>query len=69
MRAALKGECDGSGVIHKGGVGIVGGLGARRNATAAGGVARDEGRSVMGALVWGTKRCGAVWPMWTSGGS
>ena len=69
MRAALKGECDGSGVIRKGGVGIVGGLGARRNATAAGGVARDDGRSVVGALAWGTKRCEAVWPMWMSVGS
>ncbi len=29
MWAAPKGECDGSGVIHKGGVGIMGGLGAR----------------------------------------
>jgi hypothetical protein len=69
MRAALKGECDGRGVIHKGGVGIVGGLGARRNATAADGVTRDEGRSVVSASVWGIKRCGAVWPMWTSIGS
>jgi hypothetical protein len=69
MHAALKGECDGSGVIHKGGVGIVGGLGARRNATAAGGVTRDDGRSVVSALAWGIRRWGAVWPMWTSGGS
>lgn len=68
MGAALKGECDGSGVIHKGGVGIAGGLGARRNATAAGGVTRDDGRSAVGALVWGIKSCGAVWPMWTSDG-
>jgi len=66
IRAAPKGECDGSGVVHKGGVGIVGGLGARRNATVAGGVTRDDRRSVMGALVWGIKRCGAVW---MSGGS
>ena len=36
MWAAIKGECDGSDVVLKGGVGIVGGLGARRNATAAG---------------------------------
>ena len=63
MRAALKGECDGSGVTHKGGVGIMGGLGARRNATAAGAVTRDGGRSVVGALVWGSKSCGAVWLM------
>jgi len=39
MRAVMKGECDGRGAVHKGGVGIIGGLGARRNATAAGGVA------------------------------
>jgi hypothetical protein len=69
MQPAPKGGCDGSGVIHKGGVGIMGGLGARRNATAAGGVTRDDGRSVVGPLVWGIKSCGAVWPMWTSGGS
>jgi hypothetical protein len=69
MRAAPKGEWDGSGVIHKGGVGIMGGLGARRNATAAGGVTRDDGRFVVGPLVWGIKSCGAMWPMWTSGGS
>jgi hypothetical protein len=69
MRAALKGEWDGSGVTHKGGVGIVGGLGARKNTNAAGGVTRDDRRSAVGALVWGIKNCGAVWPMWTSGGS
>ena len=69
MRAALKGECDGSGsgVIHKGGVGIAGGLGACRNATAAGGVTRDDGKSVVRSLAGGTKSCGAVWPRWTSG--
>ena len=63
MRASLKGECNGSGVIHKGGVGIIGGVGARRNTTAAGGVTRDDGKSAVGALVWGIKRCGVVWPM------
>jgi hypothetical protein len=50
-RAALKGECDGSGVLHKGGVGIVGGLGARKNATAAGGVTRDDEKPVAGVLL------------------
>lgn len=50
-RAALKGKCDGSGVLHKGGVGIVGGVGARKNATAAGGVTRDDGKPVVGALL------------------
>ena len=69
MRTVLNGECDGSGVMHKGGVGIMGGVGACRNATAAGGVARDNGKSdVGGALVCGVKSCGAVWPMWTTGG-
>jgi hypothetical protein len=63
MWAALKGECDGSGVLHKGGVGIVGGLGARKNVTAAGGVTRDDGRPIVAALVWGFKSCGAMWPM------
>jgi hypothetical protein len=61
MPAALKAEGDGSGVLHKGGVGIVGGLGARRNATA-GGVIRDGSPNV-GALVWGFKSCGAMRPM------
>lgn len=68
MRAAPKCECDGSGVVHKGGVGIVGGLGARRNTSAAGGVDRDNGRSVVSSLAWGINSCGAMWPMWTSGG-
>jgi hypothetical protein len=58
MRAALNGECDGSGVPHKGGVGIVGGLGARKNVTAAGGVTWDDG-----GPLWGFKSCGAMWPM------
>lgn len=69
MRASQKGECDGSGVMHKGGVGIIGGVGARRNTTAAGGVTRDEERFVVCAMLWGIKSCWAVWPMWTSGGS
>jgi hypothetical protein len=70
MGAALKGECDGSGVVHKGGVGIMGGVGARRNATAADGVTRDDGRSVVGALVCGIKSRGAMWlATRTSGGS
>jgi hypothetical protein len=60
MRAVMKGECDGSGAVHKGGVGIVGGLGARRNATAAGGVAREGGRRGVGESVWRFERCGAV---------
>jgi len=44
MWAALKGECDGSGAIDSGGVGLIGGLGACRNATTAGGVTREDGR-------------------------
>jgi hypothetical protein len=63
IRTSQKGECDGGGVMHKGGVG------ARRNTTAVGGVTRDDGRSVVCALLWGFKSRGAVWPMWTSGGS
>jgi hypothetical protein len=63
MPAALNAEGDGSGVLHKGGVGIVGGLGARKNETAAGGIIRDDGRPIVGALVWGFKSCGAMWPM------
>jgi hypothetical protein len=51
MLTATKGECDGRGVVHKGGVGIVGGLGARRKATAAGGVAREDRKRGVGALV------------------
>lgn len=58
MRAAMKGEWDGSGAVHKGGVGIVGGLGARRNAIAAGRVTWEDGRP--GVLVCGFKRCGAM---------
>jgi hypothetical protein len=69
IRASQKGECDGGGVMHKGGVGIIGGVGARRNTTAAGGVTRDDGISVVCALLCGIKTCGAVWPMWTTGGS
>lgn len=60
MRAAAKGECDGRAAVHKGGVGIVGGLGARKNAAAAGGVAWEDGRCNMGAVVWGFKRCRLV---------
>ena len=67
MRAAMKGECDGRGAVHKGGVGIVGGLGARRNATAPGGVSREGGRCGMGASVWKFERCGVVWPICTTG--
>jgi hypothetical protein len=69
MREATKGECDGSGAVHKGGVGIVGGLGARRNATAAGGVTREDGRPGVDETVQGFKRCGALWSMSTTGGS
>jgi hypothetical protein len=58
MLTATKGKCDGRGVVHKGGVGIVGGLGARRKATVAGGVAREDRRCGVGALVWGFERCG-----------
>jgi len=64
MRAALKDGCNGSGALDKGGVGIVGGLGARKNVTAAGGATWDDGRPVVDALVLGFKSCGA---MWTSG--
>ena len=67
MRAATKGECNGRGTVHKGGVGIVGGLGARRNATAVGGVGREDGRRGVGASGWGFERCGAVWSISTTG--
>jgi hypothetical protein len=49
MWGALEGERDGSGAMFKGGVGIAGGLGARRNATAAGGVTREDRRPGVGS--------------------
>lgn len=56
MRAApMKGECDGNG--DKGGVGIAGGLGARRSAGVA---TREDGGPSVGTSVWGFKRCGAA---------
>ena len=61
--AALKGEWDARGVSHNGGVGIVGGLGVCKNATAADGVTRDDGRFVVGVLVKGFRSCGAMLPM------
>lgn len=69
MPAEMKGECDGSGAVHKGGVGIVGGLGARRNATAAGRVTWEDGRFSAGTLICRFKRCGAMWSTSTSGDS
>ena len=70
MWAALKGECDGSGAVHNGGVGLIGGLGACRNATAAGGVAREDGRHGESVLtVTGFKSRKTVWSMLTPGGS
>jgi len=70
MWAALKGECDGSGVGHSGGVGLIGVLGARRNATAAGGVTREDGRQgVSASAVSGFKSRETAWSILTPGGS